>query len=205
MTIRFTLAQDGAARRVCMVLALLCITAAQAQILKCEDAKGNVEFSNQSCQTGWTRQELTIRENTINSSISREQALLQENQALKEQLQKSRAEAGAAQSSAPVGAPSAPVVTEADLQAQRQRSSVCDEAARRYEIAAGSIAPVPDLIAARRSAMFAACGIPEPSSVSITSNVQTDAPRPCLLWGSRMLRSPVTGLVRPQRVCLVVG
>ena len=201
MTIRFMLAQNGAARRVCMVLASLCITAAQAQILKCVDAKGNVEFSNQSCQPGWTRQELTIRENTVNSSGAREQALLEENQRLKDQLQKISSEA----KSASTPAAPAPVLTEADLLAQRQRSSACDDAARRYEIAAGSIAPQTELIAARRSTMFAICGIREPDTVQVITHVQTETPRPCLLWGQRMQRSPITGLVRPVRACLLVG
>ncbi len=205
MTIHFSFIEAGLARHICMGLALFAMSAAQAQILKCVDAKGNIEFSNQSCQKGWTRQELAIKENTVNSSGAREQALLVENQKLKDQLQKSQREAAADQPGTPAGAPGATVLSEADLQAQRQRSSACEDAARRYEIAAGSIAPVPDLIAARRSAMFIACGIREPDNVNITSNAQPDAPRPCLLWGRRMVRSPVTGLVQPLRVCLVIG
>lgn len=176
---------------------------AQAQILKCVDAKGNVEFSNQSCQPGWKRQELALKENTVNSSGAREQALLEENKRLKEQLQKNSSEV---KSTIAPAAPVALVLTEVDLQAQRQRSSACDEAARRYEIAAGSIAPQAELIAARRSTMFATCGIREPDSVQVVTQVQMEAaPRPCLLWGQRMQRSPITGLVRSLRVCLLVG
>ena len=188
----------------CGGLALALIAPAHAQILKCVDAKGNVEFSDQRCQPGWKRQELTLKDNTLNSSGSREQALLEENKRLKDQLQKTLSEAHS--TTAPT-APSvaAPVLTEADLQAQRQRSSACDEAARRYESAAGSIAPQAELIAARRSTMFATCGIREPDTVQVITNVQPEAPRPCLLWGQRMQRSPITGLVRPVRVCLIVG
>jgi hypothetical protein len=202
MPIRYSYTDAGAARRMFMGLALFAMSAAQAQILKCVDAKGNVEFSNQSCQKGWTRQELAIKENTVNSSGAREQALLLENQRLKEQLQKSQAET-AAQASAPPGAPAAPILSEADLQAQRLRSGACDDAARRYELAAGSISPQLELIAARRSGMFAACGIREPDSVQIIH--QAPAARPCLLWGRRMVRSPVTGLVQPLRACLALG
>ena len=175
---------------------------AHAQILKCVDANGNVEFSNQSCQPGWKRQELTLKENTVNNSGAREQALLEENKRLKNELQKTSSEA---KSTTAPAAPATPVLTEADLQAQRQRSSACDDAARRYEIAAGSIAPQAELIAARRSTMFATCGIREPDSVQIITNVPAEAPRPCLLWGQRMQRSAITGLVRPVRVCLIVG
>ncbi len=185
----------------CGWLVLALTAPAEAQILKCVDAKGNVEFSNQSCQPGWKREELTLKENTVNSSGAREQALLEENQRLKDQLQKISSEA----KSASTPAAPAPVLTEADLLAQRQRSSACDDAARRYEIAAGSIAPQTELIAARRSTMFATCGIREPDTVQVITNVQTETPRPCLLWGQRMQRSPITGLVRPVRVCLIVS
>ena len=82
--------------------------------------------------------------------------------------------------------PAAPVLTEADLLAQRQRSSACDDAARRYEIAAGSIAPQAELIAARRSTMFAACGIREPDTVQVITNVQTETTRPVM--GERCMR-----------------
>ncbi len=205
MTFRIASHYAGMVRRVWIGLALLAASAGQAQILKCVDTKGNVEFSNQSCQKGWTRQELALKENTVNSSGAREQALLLENQRLKDQLQKSQAEAAAAPTHPPAAAPAAPVLTEADLQAHRQRSPGCEDAARRYELAAGSIAPVPDLIAARRSTMFAACGIREPDNLQVITHVQSDAPRPCLLWGRRMVRSPVTGLVQPLRVCLAIG
>lgn len=186
-------------------LTLLVASSAHAQILKCVDGKGNVEFSNQSCQPGWKRQELALKENTINSSGAREQALLEENKRLKEQLQKNSSEAQSAPAPSAHAAPTMPVLTEADLKAQRQRSSACDDAARRYEIAAGSIAPQAELIAARRSTMFATCGIREPDTVQIINQVQTEAPRPCLLWGQRMHRSAITGLIRPVRVCLIVG
>ena len=191
-----------AAAPAALSLALVAAAPTQAQILKCVDAKGNVEFSNQSCQPGWKRQELTLKENTVNSSGAREQALLEENKRLKDQLQKTSSEA---KSTTEPTAPVAPVLTEADLQAQRQRSSACDDAARRYEIAAGSIAPQTELIAARRSTMFATCGIREPDNVQVITHVQTEAPRPCLLWGQRMQRSAITGLIRPVRVCLIVG
>ena len=188
----------------CGWLVLALTAPAEAQILKCVDTKGNVEFSNQSCQPGWKRQELAIKENTVNSSGAREQALLEENKRLKDQLQSTRSDSGAGSASAANPGP-APVLTEADFQAQRQRSSSCDDAARRYEIAAGSIAPQTELIAARRSTMFATCGIREPDTVQVITNVQTEIPRPCLLWGQRMQRSPITGLVRPVRACLLVG
>ena len=190
----------GAGALTCAWLVLSLAAPVHAQILKCVDARGNVEFSNQSCQVGWKRQELTLKENTVNTSGAREQALLEENKRLKDQLQKMPSQAKAAATAAP-----APVLSEADLHAQRQRSSACDDAARRYEIAAGSIAPQAELIAARRSTMFATCGIREPDTVQVITNVQTEAPRPCLLWGQRMQRSPITGLAQPVRVCLIVG
>jgi hypothetical protein len=173
----------------------------QAQILKCVDAKGNVEFSNQSCQKGWTRQELTLKDNTVNSSGAREQALILENQRLKEQLEKQQAQTAASASAQAAPAP----LTEADLAAQRLKSADCDNAARRYEIAAGSIAPAQAVIAARRSAMFAACGIREPDGVNINTNVLVDPPRPCLRWGWRTVQSRITGQVQYVRACLIVG
>ncbi len=183
------------------LLALLAL-AAQGQVLKCVGPKGQVEFSNQSCQKGWTRQELAIKENTVSQSGAREQALLLENERLKAQLEQAKtAPTSAATASASAGAQT---LTEADLAAQRLKSPACEDAARRYEIAAGSIAPVADLIAARRSAMFAACGIREPDSVSVKTNVQVEAARPCVFWGWRVVQFR-TGQIQYVRTCLAWG
>ena len=198
---KFLAIDIGVNASACAWLILALTAPAHAQILKCVDVRGNVEFSNQSCQPGWKRQELAIKENTVTSLGAREQALLEENKRLKDQLQSTRSDAGAGSAAAANPAP-ALVLTEADFQAQRQRSSACDDAARRYEIAAGSIAPQTELIAARRSTMFAICGIREPDTVQVITNVQTETPRPCLLWGQRMQRSPITGLV--VSVCTLV-
>ena len=174
---------------------------AQGQILKCTGPKGEVEFSNQSCQKGWKRQELALKENTVNHSGSREQSLLIENERLKAQLEKAQA----VQPAPPAAA--APVLTEADLQAQRLRAPACEDAARRYEIAAGSVAPRPELIAARRSAMFAACGIPEPDSVNLSTQTQVnvEATRPCLQWGWRIVQSRSTTRFEYVRSCIAWG
>lgn len=171
---------------------------AQAQVLRCVGPKGEIEFSNQTCPRGWKSQALELKENTVNQSGAREQALRLENEKLKEQLKN-------AQSGQVVVATPKPALTEADLPAQRRNLPACEDAAWRYEIAAGSIDPRKDVIAARRSAMFLACGIPEPPSTTVENTIVVDPPRPCLVWGWRYSWPVPGGPVRRQRVCLVIG
>ena len=182
------------------LIALLAVTqqATQAQVLRCVGPKGEIEFSNQTCPRGWKRETLELKENTVNQSGAREQALRLENERLKEQLK--NAQPGQVVVSTP-----RPVLTEADLPAQRRNLPACEDAAWRYEIAAGSIAPRKDVIAARRSAMFLACGIPEPPSTTVENTVIVDPPRPCLHWGWRYSWPVPGGPMRRLRVCLVIG
>lgn len=185
-----------------LLLGLLIAGHSQGQILKCQGPKGQIEFSNQSCQKGWLKQELALQENTVNHSGAREQTLLQENERLKAELEKARSNAKPVLE---VVATSAAAPTEADLPTQRSRSAACDDAARRYEIAAGSIAPVRDLIWARRSTMFATCGIPEPHRVNINTEVHVESSRPCLQWGWRPVHRRSGSQIRYERSCLLTA
>lgn len=189
-----------------LLFGLLIATSSQGQILKCLGPKGQVEFSNQSCQTDWARQELALKENTVSHSGAREQTLLLENQRLKEQLQKAQGATPASSAAGPTNAAGdTRPLTESDLQAQRLKAPACEDAARRYEIAAGSIAPIKEVIAARRSAMFAACGIAEPESVIVNTQVQVEVGRPCLKWGWRLVQSRTTTQFHYVRACLIIG
>lgn len=188
----------GLARIALIALLGATLQMAQAQVLRCVGPKGEIEFSNQTCPRGWKSQTLELKENTVNQSGAREQALRLENERLKEQLKN-------AQSGQVVVATPKPVLTEADLPAQRRNLAACEDAAWRYEIAAGSIDPRKDVIAARRSAMFLACGIPEPPSTTVENTLVVDPPRPCLVWGWRYSWPVPGGPGRRLRVCLVIG
>ena len=190
------------ARMALLALVGALLLPAQAQVLRCVGPKGEIEFSNQTCPKGWKSQKLELKENTVNQSGAREQALRLENERLKEQLK--NAQSGTQPGQVVVATPK-PALTEADLPAQRRNLPACEDAAWRYEIAAGSIDPRKDVIAARRSAMFLACGIPEPPSTTVENTIVVDPPRPCLVWGWRYSWPVPGGPMRRLRVCLVIG
>lgn len=133
-------------------------------VYRCIDASGKVQFSDRLCdRTAVDAARVNARPNTLDASGEREQRLLRENEALRQQLQ-----GGAAQAPATVGR------TESDLQADRSNTYACRQAQQNLEAVASSVTARNG--EARRAAehrMRAACGMREPTQI----NVYQEAPQ----------------------------
>ncbi len=147
----------------CLVaLALLFAASAQAEIYRCETAKGKVEFSDAPCAKGAAASAVNVRANTLSSAESREATLRTENDQLRDKL--------AAQAAASVPAARTP----ADAQADLASSPSCKQAKREHEVSASSIKPNKAQLAALASAMRAACGLREPDRIVNKTTVNVD-------------------------------
>jgi hypothetical protein len=130
---------------------------ASAQFYKCTNSNGKIEFSDKPCAAETRKEHIAPRANTIDTSGFREQMMRQEISELRERAE--RAERQAAAQASGTGR------SGADLQAERIDSRACEVAKRDYEMAAGSISQNGRVIAARRSAMYGACGMREPDVI----------------------------------------
>ncbi|MEN3112584.1 DUF4124 domain-containing protein [Uliginosibacterium paludis] len=172
-------------------LSILC-TGAQAQVYKCRNAaSGKIEFSGTPCDMNSTGGEVRVQPNVMDSSGSRAvtesagaagvtqdpagsaQAAAGNKSRSKECTDALRAyeiEAGSSRKDAQAISAARTSMTvacgqNADLPnaaADQGSSRECTQARRSYEIESGSIRKDPDAIAAKRSAMFVACGQAEP-------------------------------------------
>jgi len=143
------------------------VTAVSQSYVKCTTAEGKVEFSDKPCPGPSKAEQLNARPNSLDNSGFRENALRQENQALRARL----ADSPAAQAS--------PSPVEQAHTADKSTSRECTEARRSYDVAAGSINPNKFQIQAERSKMFLSCGGVEPPPP-----VQRDRPVVCSTSGS---------------------
>lgn len=131
-------------------------------VYRCKDNKGGVTFRDSPCQ-GHAREEvMDIQPNILNRSGDRERQLELENKLLKQQLQ-NQATTQPQQSQTQ----QAPQRTPADLQAQQIDTIKCERARRDYEVTASSTANSPQIIEAKRSMMYGACGMSEPNRTDI--------------------------------------
>lgn len=134
------------------VFAALGLPPAAAQtVYRCTGPAGQVLFSDEPCPAGSQAARVTLTPgNTVDNSALRE--------AMREQR---NAPAGAAEPGR--------VVTRSDAAlpegSDRSLSFECRQAQRDYEVTAGSAADRPALIEAKRSIMFATCGLREPDRV----------------------------------------
>ena len=126
------------------------LTAVSQTYFKCTTAEGKIEFSDKQCSGPSKAEQLNARSNSLDNSGLRENALRQENQALRARLADSPA----------VQASSSPV--EQAHTAEKSTSRECTQARRSYDVAAGSINPNKSQIQAERSKMFLSCGGVEP-------------------------------------------
>ena len=135
-----------------------------AEVFKCTNSAGKVEFTDAPCGTKQTSSVIDARPNSLDNSAVREQLLKIENRSLQEKLS---------------AAPPAPATS---LQAQpdtaRADSPACRSAQRDAEAAATSIENNRDLIRARRSSMYIACGVREPDKQITNVNVGNRGDRP---------------------------
>lgn len=126
------------------------VASASAQtVYRCTSASGQVLFSDEPCPQGSQAARINVAPgNTVDNS------------ALREALREQRAQP----------APEAPrVVTRSDAAlpagGDRSTSFECRQAQRDYEVTAGSSSHQPALVEAKRSIMFATCGLREPDRV----------------------------------------
>lgn len=146
----------------CLLLTLFSLANAAAQhVYKCKNVTGKIEFSDGPCQADRIGEKVPLRENSLDSSGSREYMLRKENEQLKEQLKNQ-------QQAAPPYTGVAPQRTQPDLQAERIDTLACERAKRDYEVTASSTANSRAIVEAKRSAMYGVCGMREPDRNTIT-------------------------------------
>lgn len=135
--------------------------AVQAQtVFRCvEDRTGKISYSNVPCHGTNSGREISVRENSLDTSGAREQALRRELNDLRSRVQ------------AMEQAPAAPAPV-----ANRMDSEECRQARRSYDIEAGSMTQTKSTVEAKRSAMYGACGMREPDRVEITNIEVNNAP-----------------------------
>ena len=134
----------------------ICAMPLQAQTyFKCVESSGNIIFSDRSCNVMGKITEHQLHANSLDTSAFRESNLRQENQALRERV--SGLEGGQAQQL------SSSQSINPGMQIQNKME--CERATREYQSAASSIKPNKFQIESQRSAMFIACGQPEPAQV----------------------------------------
>ena len=119
----------------------------QAQtVYRCQSPSGQVLFSDEPCPAGSRVERVNVQPNSIDTSGDRTRSW-------------------SSAPPAPVAAPSRETVRSdaADaVSGDRSQSFACRQAQRDYEVTASSTGNPPALIEAKRSAMFAACGLREP-------------------------------------------
>lgn len=141
------------------LLAMICFSAtAHAQVYKCkEDGSGKITYSDVPCHGKNTGRDVAVRDNTLDTSGSREQALRREVRELQERMDSYDSRAGRSQYGR----------TQADLQGERADSVACERAKRSLEIEAGSMTRNRSTVASKEAAMRSACGLREPDRIEI--------------------------------------
>lgn len=154
-------------RVVSLLLGVSFSISAGAQIFKCQNSIGKIEFSDAPCSSSHTKSEIRALPNTLNSSGSRELLLRQENEKLREQL---------TQQKNTVASSTAPQRTQPDLQSERIDTIACERAKRDYEITANSNSNSgkPAIVEAKRSMMYGVCGMREPNKNTTNINVDVN-------------------------------
>jgi len=145
------------AAAIAAVAALPLNNAVGAEVYKCTNAAGRIEFTDAPCGTARTSAVVDARPNSLDNSAVREQLLKIENRSLQEKLAERQA------------VPATGLQEQAD--ASRADSSACRSAKRDVEVAATSIENKRALIRARQTAMYSACGLREPDKQVTNVNV----------------------------------
>jgi hypothetical protein len=189
------------------------VTGASAEVFRCTAASGKIEYSDSPCITG-TGRTVQVNQNSLPSAGSGEQALREENERLRKQLEASKAQSPS-QPPPPAAGPSMGR-TEADLAAEKGGTIECARAKRSYEVATASIQQNRNT-AAEELAMYSACGMkpPEKTVVNITEVQVGGVQRPYRMtncdasgcWdnqGNRYNRSGAA-LIGPRGACVQTG
>lgn len=128
-----------------------------AEVFKCTNASGKVEFTDAPCGTNRKSTVVEARPNSLDNSAVREQLLKIENRKLQEKLAATQ--------------PAAAAPLQGQTEFARNDTPACRSAQRDAEIAATSVENNKQLIHARRSAMYVACGVREPDKQITNVNV----------------------------------
>lgn len=128
-----------------------------AEVFKCTNASGKVEFTDAPCGTNQKSAVMEARPNSLDNSAVREQLLKIENKSLQDKL--------AATQPAPA------TLLQRQTESAQSDSPTCRAAQRDTEIAATSVESNKELIRTRRSAMYVACGVREPDKQITNINV----------------------------------
>ena len=159
-------------RVVAVVLSLFFVASAHAQVFRCTNAAGKIEYSDAPCsQASKDARMVAPKVERTPAEIENEQL---RRQLADEQNRRLRAESAErmererAQQAPP---PPAPVTgrTQADLQAERGNSIECERAKRDYEVILSSIGSKSRAPAAE-AAMYSACGMRTPDRLTIINN-----------------------------------
>lgn len=145
-------------------LVLLLSDRLEAQVFRCTNSLGKVEYTDAPC-TGGAGRTVTVNQNVLPAQDVREKILKDENERLRAELEAARARK-LFEDPATVGR------TQADLQAEKSNSIECTRAKRSYEVAASSIQTDRNTDA-EELAMYSACGMkpPDKTVVNITTVV----------------------------------
>lgn len=204
--IRFTLA----------VVGLMLPALGTAQVYRCTNPAGKVEYVDSPCPGGGGRT-VTVNQNVLPGPAAREQALRAENQRLRDELVGRGPPAASPSAALAPGPVQSFGRTEADLAAEKGGTIECSRAKRNYEVATSSIQSNRNTDA-DEAAMYSACGIkpPDKTVVIVTNVIVGNAVRPSRLTncnrkgcrddlGNRYHRDSDGTFFGPRGVCRQVG
>ena len=142
----------------------LTASAHAAEVYKCTNASGKVEFTDAPCGTQRKSTVVDVRPNSLDNSAVREQLLKIENRSLQDKLAATQ--------------PTPATALQEQSDSPRADSQACRSAKRDAEVAATSVENNRDLIRARRSAVYIACGVREPDRQITNVNVGNRGDQP---------------------------
>ena len=135
-----------------------------AEVYKCTNAFGRVEFTDAPCGTERKSSVVDARPNSLDNSAVREQLLKIENRSSQDKLAATQ--------------PTPATSMQGQSDSTRADSAGCRSAKRDAEIAATAVENNRDLIRSRRSAMYIACGVREPDKQAANINFGNRGDRP---------------------------
>ena len=136
---------------------LATVGAGSAEVFKCTNASGKVEFTDAPCEPAQTSARVDARPHTLDNSAVREQLLQIENRSLQDKPTAAR--------------PAAATPLQGPVEVARSDTPARRSAVRDVEAAATSVENNKALIRARQSAMHVVCGVREPDRQITNVNV----------------------------------
>lgn len=188
-------------RTVLTLAVLLVPLLSSAEVFRCTDPAGKVEYSDSPCVSG-TGKVILVNQNVFPGAAAREQALVDENRRLRSQLDAGRSAEPAAVPAATIGR------TDADLAAEKSSSQECAQARKNFEFSA-SARDLSRNTQADELAVYVACGIRPPDKVvNVTGGGGAGVYRPFPLRDARVDRPqprPGTAPIGTPGTCMQTG